>query len=583
MSVNKSEVEGTLQIDLRLINDLLKNTFLDEVPAEQLTISGDESDLVVKMKTAVTNTDWRVIPYSFVPVKNPLFVGEVEQPGVSYGVLHSNSTINEFEFNGGTFNFLKSTGNGGVPAANSDINLKHKVPYFYLCYVINNVCKWLGYQATGDFFNHPDVEKILIDNINELNGTIPVTITGADSHLPHLTLEDFFKALIGFFNIRITLNNTSGQIVFAFKKTAIEQQKFLDLRAYRYTVLQQNYTEPQGFTLKAEVDKERTDVTEITDQITFLNGKKQIDIKAGTLRMTIGLFYTINYDVLSSERPGNLWDSRSMQYRANSVNKTGIKDFPLRFFFTKGISANLSGVYYPSGDINSDSFSLKLNGANSLFDFAHKNWLDKTNDAKTIRVSMLLPTPLIKQITDDTTLILESEGGASIYCLFEKIKFTEATNTAYVLAEIDLLMLDSVVEAVGDVDGLFARIEISGKETHTFDGYGYVEAYVYLKIYSNKLCTIPAANVGIQLSAEQINTALAYTNKGLPNQTVERRVYTTPIRGFWVWNSINLGGAGKTRINDWGYINGSTPTDWFRNFQIKPRLGYTVLPTIEIP
>lgn len=582
LSVNNGNVEGTLQIDLRILNDLIKGYYLDELPGERLVLSTDENDLVTHMKAAAINTDYRFYPYTFLPVKNPLFVGEVQQVPASAPRL-SNSVINEFKIEGGTFSFLKSS--GGVATDNTDVDrdLKHKVPFFYLCYVIKETCRLLGYTAKGDFLTHPDVEKIVIDNINEManatNGDRGTAIS-LDDHLPHITIEDFFKVIIGFFNIRITLNTMQNEIIFSWKKTALENPQYLDLSEYRYTVLQQNNLESEGYTLKSETEKLASDVAEVLDQVVVGRGKKPIDVKAGTLRLTKEFLTgstTNTYNVLGSEKQGNLWDQRSRNLRANSVDKSGEKDFPLRFMFTKGTTESVLGVNYPSGAISGSEFNLKFNGSNSLYDFAYKKWLNDTADAKTFRIKILLPITVLKKLIDETILLLKSPNGMSVYGFWQKIKFTSTNNNSVVLSEIDILMINSVVNVQRfDEEGFYCRVKISERIiTPTEES-----AKVVFEVFSNKLCTIPAVDFLLKVETEVLRTQLLYENYGSENQTVTRVQKLELARGF-----ISEGTYSAPRVTlKYIWANGSGKREeYYNEYQFKPRRGYTIIPTIEIP
>jgi len=589
LAVDGSEVEGTLQIDLRIINEKLKSTKLNELPCEVLPLSTTESLLCNHMKVAAANTDWRIYPYTFFPIKNPLFVGEVTQVPASVARL-SNAVVNEISFAGGNYSFLASTGGSAADVTDTDRNLKHKVAFFYLPYVIKQVCNYLGYQAKGDFLNHPDVERIVIENINEMqigtNGQYGTAIS-CDDHLPEITLEDFFKSLISFFCIRITPVIGSSDLIFSWKKSAIEKSKYVDLRNYTYKILQQSYTEPKGFTITAEVEKLDNDVAENTDEVTFGNGSKKLSAKAGTIRMGKDFVFgniAQFYELPVQQKAGNLWDSRSIGRRGNSVNKTGVKEFPLRFLFTTGATYFANGTFYPRGDNKGTEFSLLLNGANSLYNYAYKNWFEKTVDAKKIRISVLLPSIVINQLKDEETIILESHSGVSIYCLWEKLRFTEQSDNSMALVEADLLILDSVIKNASDSEnGLFVRVKISGRLIRPSDEIAFLD----IEVFSNRLCTLPANPVNLKIRLQEINTLLYYENFGLATQTVSRTVFPTNYKFIMTTPSIRMAGyspdnSGRIILKS---ISTNSPTNRFDtsiNFQFLQRLGYTILPTIEI-
>jgi hypothetical protein len=584
VSVDGQQAEGNLQLDLRIINETLKNTKLTEIPDQYYFLGSNEDNLVLLMKQSAINTDWRVYPYAFLPIRNLNYGGEITQTFTGALRTEVSPTVNEVNISGASDFLFVKTRNATTSVGP---RIVFKVPFFYLCYVIKKIGDYLGYKVTGDFIADPEVNKILIENINNANFYTGYGFQIAMyEHLPVISIEDFFKALVSFFNIRISLNQSTSELSFSWKKEALKKRKIVDLREFPYKILKQEFSEERGYTISAEADKFSTDLNEITDQYIYKDGFKKIDIKAGTLRTTTDIITGEDIRILESQKQGNIYTHDNF---ANDVDNSGIKEFPLRFVFNRGLKPNSLGRNLPSGDIEGDVFSLLIAGNNSLFSYAHQAWLNAVNSSKTARISVLLPATTINKLEDDSVILLNTESGASVYCLWEKVKFAEQKDNSNVLAEFDLLLLDSVKPTnPEDEAGIFARLRLKNKTYKSFATENGYYADFEFQLWANRACTIPYTGSVVLYFLRTISQR-EIDKPGTVDQTIntytfkkyEKFIVTGPLFNYVF--PFNLGPANSNRY-DVTLLPISTRTQEVKikiDLQLIATPQYKVLPTIE--
>lgn len=513
LSVGDKSFGGFLKLDITTINDLIKNTKLNEIPFAVDLVGKTKAEIQAQMLLAATNTDWRFLPYTFFPVRNPEFCGDpVPGLGETEPTAMAFSLINSMGFASGSGVFDVEPPGDVAWDGSAWLHKFHVVPFYYLPYVLTGIASWLGVTLKGDFITHRDVARVVVHNVNSTmvshygNNAYPSEQQGgiffaANEHLPAITVTEFFKALVSYFGCSIKLNSNRSELVVNWKKTVFERPTYRDWTKKAFKVIDQQFVVSEGYRLGAEVDKDSSGNTGGADEVVVGGGKDVLSVKAGTLKMTEEQMpnttesWLIPYD----SRPGNIVDPvfRDLpNYRANDSKQ----EFPLRFIFYNGLDTyGANARSYPRAHYNGDDFSLRMDGDNGLYQFSHKKWLDKTYGTKTIKATVRLNENDINNLQDEDIIQLLSENGSVVNCLWKRLTFTSKPGNAIVVAEAEMLVLDSAhIVKVGNDRGVFVKAEWGNLQfENDIWGSKLTFADVLISVWGDKNCTLPLVPVDL--------------------------------------------------------------------------------------
>ncbi|WP_343524397.1 hypothetical protein [Pedobacter sp.] len=555
VSVSDNSFECNLDIDLGIINNFLSTTYLTDIPFETYSLGKTLSEIQTSMMDAATNLDWRVIPYTFFPVRNYEYsggassgpadpvLGTEDNPVGTPDPRAENTTIINAVYPDGDITRFTVQLPDNIPAKH------HTVPFFYLPYVLSKICEALNMTITGDFIQHPDIAKTVIYNVNGTfisRASEPGLPTEekqgmffkASDHLPKVLISDLFKALSAMC-IRITPDIAKGEINFSWKKSVFEKPTYADWTEKPVTIKKMDFEISEGYTVTAEIDKMETDKEQPVDRVVVGAGKTSIDIKAGTLRSVeepipgTNLLWTIPWD----SHAGNIVDPIFSDL-GNFRSADSFVDFPLRFVVSRGVGFwKESTISYPMGSHDGEFLSLKVSGTyittvtpdepdvsvlqlQGMDKYAIRPWYDRTFAAKKTTVNVLLDPLDICSLKDSDIILLKGENGVTVEALFEKISFTSGRSDQ-VMAEADLIILDSAYIVSLDNNGVFVKIsEGNPQNGSAHDGrdvmqlpYGayridlnniYVDLTV--SIWSDRACSIPLLNSGISVFVKTVTS-----------------------------------------------------------------------------
>ena len=413
ISVSESGFAGHLKLDIGSISDKIRELKLTSLPFKSFLLGKNLNEVTTKLLESAKNTNWREIPYTFLPTKNPDFIADFTKNNAPNSPP---PLINSFKNGAFVFTDLKST-----PI----------VPYFYLSYILSAIAGWLGFSLKGDFSLHPAVEKIVIYNphcisihtINPIQSPSYQAYSACgQNHLPPLTVADFFKALCSFFCCRIKIDDMAKELDISWKKTVFEKPSYRDWREKLIAITGQEASPAAGYTLTTQVAKKLDGGPPEKDEYILGDGKLKIELKAGTL------------DFISENIPGEtaFWKIPTDK----RVGDIASGDFPLQFLFTNGFQK------HPTSGFESPSFNLKISGEKGLFNFSHKRWFYQTRGGKLIKAKFLLHENDIHALKDEDIIYIKSDSGVSVACLLKKLTFMSAIrNQTAVLAEAELIVL----------------------------------------------------------------------------------------------------------------------------------------------
>lgn len=417
IGVSENGFVGSLKLDIGSINDHIRELKFTDVPFKSIQLGNGITGIKNQMYKAAENTNWRVIPYTFFPVQNVDFFKDKkkdEQPPL----------INAFKEE-----FVVSSPQDTTPV----------VPYFYLSYVLQELATWLGLTLKGDFAFNPLVGQIVVYNVSGIGSVADVKINAAQ-HLPSMRIADFFKALNSFFCVRIKVDDSRKELDISWKKSTFEKPKYRDWREKLITVIDQQFQDFDGYTISGQVDNSDSEKETIKkkDEVVFGPGKTKIEAKAGTLE-----FIPLPIDRYST--PTDKREGIVIQPNDTRIDTSTSSSIPLRLLFTTGCvdPKNAAAPKYPRGSYVGESFDLKISGEKGLFNYAHQPWMNRIYASKIIKAKFLLDINDLNNLNDEDIIRIKSTNAVSVECLVKKLTFTTARHQNKILAEAELVILDT--------------------------------------------------------------------------------------------------------------------------------------------
>lgn len=212
--IGKKAYEGFLKIDSSVVGKQISKKLLPEIfitSAQNDVIKYREIYMGVSPLQVRDNMNAAAqvpgsLPYVFFPVRNEKCFGDTS------GAQLPNSIINRWHANG--FNW-----DATVPQKATEFF----TPFFYLKYIITEVCKYLGFEASGDLLNDINFEGTVIFNTGLLNHD--QLFTGGKiypaRHLPKIPLDEFFKRLRSRLKLAILFDNEEKKVYFNYTSTLL--------------------------------------------------------------------------------------------------------------------------------------------------------------------------------------------------------------------------------------------------------------------------------------------------------------------------------------------------------------------------
>ncbi len=379
ISVTENSFEGTIKIGIGSISEKIKTVKLTELPFKKISLGLDKWSVNKAMMDAAINTDWKKIPFTFIPTRNADFYGTFKSQDSKGEDPKPSSLQNAYTFKNGIGEFSIDV--------TATIKSSQIVPYFYLPYVLNEIALFFGFTLTGDFISHPEVAKIIIYNINAVqfihSPDYFISVAG-HKHLPAITIAEFFKAISCFFCCRIRVDEKKHELDISWKKSVFKARSHQNWSDKLITVNNQKFVLSEGYTISAQLNG-----TEKRDEVVVLAGGERVEAKAGTIQfIKEQLLGSPNFwRIPQNNLAGNLVDDLFKDFENYRVLGSKPNDFPLRFLFTNGIVTENS-ISYPKGTNEGVDFNVQISGKKGLFNYAHKPWLEKTYAGKRICCQM---------------------------------------------------------------------------------------------------------------------------------------------------------------------------------------------------
>lgn len=196
-----------------------------------------------------------VVIEDFFDTSSSQYAGETIQENTVNLILTQNALGNGWEFG-------SNDGTNLYPSGTAGYENHRTVPFFNLVYVIKKAFSEFGFQAEGNFFNLPDIDKVFLFNNCAIEKYDPLFPTETNNqiipanHVPDMLIYEFLAALQNFYNFKlIFLPGNKVSINLKDMAADLTQYKnFTPFAVAQYTSAERNPMHKDGFTMKFDVD-----------------------------------------------------------------------------------------------------------------------------------------------------------------------------------------------------------------------------------------------------------------------------------------------------------------------------------------
>jgi hypothetical protein len=181
----------------------------------------------------------------FFPQKNDSLFGSIEEAQH----FDNNYMINYFNADQAFKDYVNYQPNNNIAFYN---------PSYYLHWVIRQLCTWLGFEATGDFFTDPATKTLVVDNtgfysMQSIFSDLGCRIAPA-RHLPKIKIGDFLKTIRATFKVVIYFDGGERNAYFNYAPAIINGRDAVDISGYTEPRPNIKTYVPAGYTLIQPVD-----------------------------------------------------------------------------------------------------------------------------------------------------------------------------------------------------------------------------------------------------------------------------------------------------------------------------------------
>ncbi len=440
-----------------------------------------------------------------------------------------------------TSNFLR------LAMGPSEFNKYFYSPSYYLVWVVQKLCGYLGFEATGDFLTDPFTKTLVIDNpcffgIREMFAVDGCKLAPA-KHLPKIKIADFIKQLRSTFQLAIYFDGNERRAYFNYSADIIQSGDTVDITGYTEPGLTIKSNLPAGYELTQAIDS-NDDLFKTFEYVkTFTIGESDEFVKKenffGTLFMSslteprVGT--TAKYRIPRKRLVGNGYTEAAVG--TASENQTGYtkNEFTLRLLNYQGLKKDSAGTDYtyacsdsaePDGTASKDALALWLGGDNGLIKRFIKDWYIFYLRTESVELTAHMPGYILHNMSPLKKLAFTTTTQARMTALFSQVSFESADEHAdrlsaklvvfpiYNQAASDLKTFTEFkpteVENPGQIYVKFRLVETEREEI------GFLKTKVVLKIvndgfldfFSDKECTKPR-------SVSNLPVNMLYNYRGL--------------------------------------------------------------------
>ncbi len=429
---------GHLKIDNGELSARLKNISLPDVFV--ITTAGvfvDHDWIFVGNSTAETEAAVLAAlpkggaPYAFYPFKNSGLFGTYSGEGTP-----------EYDVETEIFNRWVA---GSFLSGSLSPESYWFCPALYLTWVIKKVCRFLGYEAVGDFFDSEFINSLVIDNnsvynIHDLFNEDGFSIAPA-RHLPEIKLADFFKKLRNTFKLVYYFNSNTRQAHFQLSAGVLSSPERVELDGFiekkRVSTTKLGET---GYELRQAIDSKDRLAEFLPYTKSFFIGEttvpKPVDVPIGTTFMK----YETNDDMVGSpawripykDQLGNAYSVKAEGSSAHNPTGWGRNQWDLKLVSYQGLQQDSLADDYPyatSDGLAPDNTTVLtdscwLGGARGILAIYHTLWYIFYLRTEIIELSARLTSLLLNKLSPLKKIRWATEEGVHLEALLSQVEFT---------------------------------------------------------------------------------------------------------------------------------------------------------------
>lgn len=358
-------------------------------------------------------------PYIFFPVYNPGMATE-SQSGTWNFVNFYDPTIQAFRT---------------APLSEVDFNWNFgQVPFWKLGYIISQVCKYLGFTATGSYLTDPDTRNICVYTRYASKKQF---IYPSMMYMPNMLVSDFLKQVREREHVTIDFNLATGEATVESLASILRSKKVVDLTPYIGSVIEQEVPDGNGYkvTLKSDEQDANFKVT-VNDADTYPplfqliagNGTTDIEMACSTTNVidfsTPGIqgdrYPSVNQTIINFYNREGYPADIALQ---DPVDPTTLNNWPLRLIKYEGFKAIPGNGNFPCAgphDLGPD-------------DEIYYRFM---NDSKRLIITTELPATVLKALRKTEKYCFRTVGHNYVYFLIEQLKYDVRNDSELIETQI---------------------------------------------------------------------------------------------------------------------------------------------------
>jgi hypothetical protein len=413
-------------------------------------------------------------------------------------------------------------------------------PAYYLRWVIRKVCLFLGFEASGDFFNDDTTKSLVIDNtgfIDVMDMFAPAGCKLAPSrHLPKITIAEFIKKLRSTFKLGIYFDGNERRVIFNYAPNIVHSTEVVDITGYTEPGITIKSPLPNGYVLTQAID-EADDLFKTFEYVkTYTIGDSQEPQKnenfVGTLFMSDTIEnrpgFTTTYRIPRKRMLGNGYTLVAQGTESYNESEFTKNEFTFRLLNYVGVRTDSGGNSYayacsdgkePNGLINANLPSLWLGGENGLINRFLKQWYVYYLRTEDVELTANLPGEFIHDISPLKLLAWTTPTQVRMLAMMNQVSFEpseEFDDRIYSKLRVYPIYNQAASDVKSFVDFQPGEIENEGKIYVKFRmeiynkvvvRWGTIENVLeqyengYLDFFSDEACTLPrnVANLPVNM------------------------------------------------------------------------------------
>ncbi|MEN5054406.1 hypothetical protein [Sphingobacterium kitahiroshimense] len=549
--VSSKGYEGVVTVDNSVVADLMREVTIAEI----FTITdkgkfvshksfriGAEGDFV-NDKIALYNNSVGVYPFAMPTYINPLITGELNVLEDGKTADLAGSVINDFSFS-------YRINAAGMYSA-----------FFYLTWVIQEVCNYLGFTATGSYLKDDFIRSLIIDNTGAQSGDDISTngLLNPAQHLPGISISDFFKSLRNDHKVLIYFDSQTRTVHFEKSAKILSQPNRLDISGAQI----ENSLSIKGqsvgaYKLKAKIDDSddmyKTLPYEGSVIVGYTDTPKEV-------QMTIGKPFMANFDLWEQNDVrlpykqqvgnlyGNFYNKEEYANAYNADNTYNKNPFAFRLLSYKG-NVSLADTVWIAQATTDDKGSkgviyensLALGGAKGMINRFSLPWYSFFCISEQVELKAKFNVTNFMGINPLQKLFITGENRTKIEALMDRITFEPNNRGTSIDAKI-------VCYPHYDLNAVASgfRVIVNEPENVLPTGILYVKLYmnhiqgdgfqdwcdINLDFYQDQACTVPA----IAVNNIPVNLKQVVWKFFSPGEVIEENDFGQVVANNWRYNA----------------------------------------------